>query len=85
MAFGANFISSWIRIRIWNADPDPGDKFNADPCGSGYGSETLEKTPYHLQSSSEKRRFPHKDEDITGFGGTSTKGLESLQWFNATS
>jgi hypothetical protein len=29
--FGANFISSWIRIRIWNADPDPGDKFNADP------------------------------------------------------
>ncbi len=40
-----------------------------------------EKTPYHLQSSSEKRRFPHKDEDITGFGGTSTKGLESLQWF----
>jgi hypothetical protein len=33
LAFGANFISSWIRIqiRIWNADPDPGDKFNADP------------------------------------------------------
>jgi hypothetical protein len=29
LAFGANFISSWIRIRIWNADP--GDKFNADP------------------------------------------------------
>jgi hypothetical protein len=29
LAFGANFISSWIRIRIWN--PDPGDKFNADP------------------------------------------------------
>jgi hypothetical protein len=39
LVFGANFISSWIRIRIWNADPDPGDKFNADPCGSG--SETL--------------------------------------------
>ncbi len=39
MAFGANFISSWIRIRIRNADPDPGDKSNADPCGSG--SETL--------------------------------------------
>ncbi len=41
LAFGANFISSWIRIRIriWNADSDPGDKFNADPCGSG--SETL--------------------------------------------
>jgi hypothetical protein len=30
LAFGANFISSWIRIRIWNADPDPGDKFNPD-------------------------------------------------------
>jgi hypothetical protein len=39
--FGANFISCWIRIRIRNADPDPGDKFNADPCGSG--SETLLK------------------------------------------
>ncbi len=31
MDFGANFISSRIRIRIWNADPDPGDKFNTDP------------------------------------------------------
>jgi hypothetical protein len=30
LAFGANFISSWIRIRIWNADPDPRDKFNPD-------------------------------------------------------
>jgi hypothetical protein len=30
-------MSCWIRIRIRNADP--GDKFNADPCGSG--SETL--------------------------------------------
>jgi hypothetical protein len=30
LAFGANFISSWIRIRIRNADPDPGDKFNPD-------------------------------------------------------
>ncbi len=41
MAFGANFISSWIRIRIRNADPDPGDKFNADPCGSGTLPETV--------------------------------------------
>jgi hypothetical protein len=44
-SFGANFISCWILIRIRNADPDPdpGGKFNADPCGSGYGSgsETL--------------------------------------------
>jgi hypothetical protein len=33
LAFGASFISSWIRIRIriWNTDPDPGDKFNPDP------------------------------------------------------
>jgi hypothetical protein len=29
LAFGANFISSWTRNR--NADPDPGDKLNADP------------------------------------------------------
>jgi hypothetical protein len=42
LAFGANFISSWIRIRIRNADPDPGDKSNADTCGSG--SETLLRT-----------------------------------------
>jgi hypothetical protein len=41
LAFGANFFSCWILIRIRNADPDPGDKFNADPCGSG--SETLGK------------------------------------------
>jgi hypothetical protein len=39
LAFGAKFISCWIRIRIRNADPDPGYKSNADPCGSGY--ETL--------------------------------------------
>jgi hypothetical protein len=33
LAFGANFTSCWIRIRIRipNAYPDPGDKFNADP------------------------------------------------------
>jgi hypothetical protein len=40
LAFGASFISSWIRIRIRNADP--GDKSNADPYGSG--SETLPQT-----------------------------------------
>ncbi len=28
LAFGANFISCWIRIRIRNADP--GDKFDPD-------------------------------------------------------
>jgi hypothetical protein len=41
LAFGANFISCWIRIRIRNADQDPEDKFNADPCGSGNGSGSL--------------------------------------------
>jgi hypothetical protein len=35
LAFGVNFTSSLIRIRIRNADPDPGEKSNADPCGSG--------------------------------------------------
>jgi hypothetical protein len=31
-------------------DPDTGDKFNADPCGSGYGSgsETLLKTTQNM-------------------------------------
>jgi hypothetical protein len=31
LAFGANFISYWIRSSIRNADPDPGDKSSADP------------------------------------------------------
>jgi hypothetical protein len=31
LAFGANFIRCWIRIRIRNTDPDPGDKSNPDP------------------------------------------------------
>ncbi len=31
LVFGAKFISCWIRICIRNADPDPGDKSNADP------------------------------------------------------
>ncbi len=32
LAFGANFISSWIRIRIWNADPDTNlMRIHADP------------------------------------------------------
>jgi hypothetical protein len=44
LAFGANFISCWIRIRIRNADPDSGDKSNAVPCGAGSGSETLPLT-----------------------------------------
>jgi hypothetical protein len=36
-------LPSWIRIQIrnLNADPDPATQINADPCGSGSGSETL--------------------------------------------
>jgi hypothetical protein len=33
-----------IRIRNLNADPDTATQINADPCGSGYGSETLLST-----------------------------------------
>jgi hypothetical protein len=41
LAFGSRdkFACSWIRIRIFHADPDPEGKSFADPCGSG--SETL--------------------------------------------
>jgi hypothetical protein len=44
--FCGSFLPSWIRIRIsnLNADPDPATQINADPCGSGYGSETLYTT-----------------------------------------
>jgi hypothetical protein len=37
------FLPSWIRLRIHNlnADPDPATQINANPCGSGSGSETL--------------------------------------------
>ncbi len=47
--FCGSFLPSWIRIRIRNLnadpDPDPATQINADPCGSGSGSETLEKIP----------------------------------------
>ena len=33
--FFPKIFPSWIRIRILNADPDPGGTMNADPCGSG--------------------------------------------------
>jgi hypothetical protein len=41
--FFGHFSPSWIRIRIRNlyADPDPTAQINADPCGSGSGSENL--------------------------------------------
>ncbi len=40
-SFCGSFLPSWIRIRIHNlnADPDPATQINADPCGSGYGSD----------------------------------------------
>ena len=44
LAFFCSYLtifSSWIRIRILNADPDLGVKINADPCGSGYRSTAL--------------------------------------------
>ncbi len=50
LAFGANFISCWIRIRIRNADPD--DNSNTDPCGSG--SETLHRSIELLHLSAER-------------------------------
>jgi hypothetical protein len=39
--FSGSFLPSCIRIRNLNADLDPATQINADPCGSGYGSETL--------------------------------------------
>jgi hypothetical protein len=40
-----NYFGFWS-LFYQQLDPDPGDKFNADPCGSGYGfgSETLQQT-----------------------------------------
>jgi hypothetical protein len=37
------FLPSWIRVRHLYADPDqdPTAQINADSCGSGYRSETL--------------------------------------------
>ncbi len=42
-----NYFGFWSSFyQLLDPDPDPGDKFNADPCGSGYGSgsETLIST-----------------------------------------
>ncbi len=39
-----NYFGFWSSFyELLDPDPDPGGKFNADPCGSGYGSgsETL--------------------------------------------
>ena len=38
------FLTSWIWIRICDADPDPGDiSLSGSRCGSGFKSETLGK------------------------------------------
>jgi hypothetical protein len=31
----------WVIFALLDPDPDPATQINADPCGSGYGSETL--------------------------------------------
>ncbi len=36
------FLFLWVIFAL--LDPDPATQINADPCGSGYGSETLTKT-----------------------------------------
>ena len=39
--FSPQNLPSWVRIRIFKADPDPGGKINSDQCGSG--STALER------------------------------------------
>jgi hypothetical protein len=34
----------WVIFALLDPDPDPATQINADPCGSGYGSETLRFT-----------------------------------------
>ncbi len=43
-----HFLSSWIRIHIFNADPDPATQINADPCRSGSRFTTLAGGSYLL-------------------------------------
>jgi hypothetical protein len=38
------FLFLWVIFALLDPDPDPATQINADPCGSGYGSETLTKT-----------------------------------------
>ncbi len=35
------FLFLWVIFALLDPDPDPANQINADPCGSGYGSETL--------------------------------------------
>jgi hypothetical protein len=49
------FWSSFYQL----LDPDPGGKFNADPCGSGYGSgsETLNERNHFPPSAKPTLRY----------------------------
>ncbi len=57
--FCGSFLPSWIRIRIWNADPDPATQINADPCGSGDGSGSAALSPSQgsMNSATEAQFF----------------------------
>ncbi len=35
------FLFLWVIFSLLDPDPDPATQINADPCGSGYGSEPL--------------------------------------------
>jgi hypothetical protein len=35
------FLFLWVIFALLDPDPDPATQINADPCGSGSGSETL--------------------------------------------
>jgi hypothetical protein len=47
------FLLLWVIFALLDPDPDPATQINADPCGSGYGSETLK--PKHLVERKENR------------------------------
>jgi hypothetical protein len=42
------FLFLWVIFALLDPDPDPATQINADPCGSGSGSETLQCT-VHLE------------------------------------
>jgi hypothetical protein len=50
------FIFFWVIFAL--LDPDPTDQINADPCGSGSGSETLrEGEKKRWIKAAEKKRW----------------------------
>jgi hypothetical protein len=91
LAFGANFFSCWIRIRIWNADPDPGDEFDADPdtdpdpkhCWR-VNTEALEKpfaAPMRLENSEHFGKRALKSVEIRRHFARAFANLPVLIWF----